>query len=246
MGRTAIVTGGTGGLGSAVTRRFLDDGWRVVVPWIAEHELRAPAWTGSGDGTAGGGSGVGEHERLVLIQADLFEADSVAAVVALAAGDAAAPLGAAVNLVGGFAEGGRVHETPVEDFEAQFRLNLRPTYLVTAAVLPHLLAAGGGAIACVSTRAAVRPFAGAAGYIASKAAVLAFVDALAAEYRKDGVRANAILPSIIDTPGNRAANPDAAHDNWVTPEEIAGVIHFLCSDDAKPTSGAHIPVYGKA
>jgi NAD(P)-dependent dehydrogenase (short-subunit alcohol dehydrogenase family) len=92
----------------------------------------------------------------------------------------------------------------------------------------------------------VRPFAGAAGYIASKAAVLAYVDALAAEYRKDGVRANAILPSIIDTPGNRAANPDGNHDAWVRPEEIAGVIQFLCSDAASPTSGAHIPVYGKA
>lgn len=230
MPRTVIVTGGTGGLGSAVTARFLADGWRVVVPWVAERELeRLPA-----------------DDNLVLIQADLFDHDSVAEVVALAAGDADAPLYAAVNLVGGFAEGGRVHETPVDEFEAQFRVNLRPTYLVTAATIPHLLDAGAGAIVCVSTRAAVRPFAGAAGYIASKAAVLAFVDALAAEYRKDGIRANAILPSIIDTPGNRASNPDGNHDNWVKPEEIASVIRFLCSDEASPTSGAHLPVYGKA
>jgi NAD(P)-dependent dehydrogenase (short-subunit alcohol dehydrogenase family) len=230
MGRTAIVTGGTGGLGAAVTRSFLDGGWRVVVPWVAERELER----------------LGEHERLALVQADLFDAGSVAEVVALAASDPGAPLGAAVNLVGGFAEGGRVHETPVEEFEAQFRLNLRPTYLITAGALPHLLEAGGGAIVCVSTRAALRPFAGAAGYISSKAAVLAFVDALAAEYRKDRVRANAILPSIIDTPGNRAANPDGNFDAWVQPEEIARVIRFLCSDDAAPTSGAHIPVYGRA
>jgi NAD(P)-dependent dehydrogenase (short-subunit alcohol dehydrogenase family) len=201
-----------------------------VVPWVQERELeRMP-----------------DDERLALIQADLFDPDSVAEVVALGTADPAAPLYAAVNLVGGFAEGGRVHETPIEDFEAQFRLNLRPTYLVSAGVLPHLLEAGDGAIVCVSTRAAVRPFSGAAGYIASKAAVLAFVDALAAEYRKDGVRANAILPSIIDTPGNRAANPNGNYDNWVRPEEIASVIRFLCSDEASPTSGAHIPVYGKA
>jgi NAD(P)-dependent dehydrogenase (short-subunit alcohol dehydrogenase family) len=230
MARTAIVTGGTGGLGSAVVRRFLDDGWRVVVPWVAERELeRVPT-----------------DDRLALIEADLCDPDSVAEVVALGAADADAPLHAAVNLVGGFAEGGRVHETPIEDFEAQFRLNLRPTYLVSAAVIPHLLEAGDGAIVCVSTRAAVRPFSGAAGYISSKAAVLAFVDALAAEYRKDGIRANAILPSIIDTPGNRAANPNGTYDNWVRPEEIAAVIRFLCSDEASPTSGAHIPVYGKA
>ena len=139
-----------------------------------------------------------------------------------------------------------MHETPIEDFERQFRLNLRPTYLLCHAALPPMLEAGGGSIVCVSTRAAVRPFPGAAGYIASKAAVLAFVDALAAEYTEDGVRANAILPSVIDTPGNRASNPDADHSRWVAPEQIARVIRFLCSEDAAPTSGAHIPVYGRA
>jgi NAD(P)-dependent dehydrogenase (short-subunit alcohol dehydrogenase family) len=230
MDRTAIVTGGTGGLGSAVTQGFLAEGWRVVVPWVSPGEVDRLA----------------PHDRLVLLEADLFDEESVADVVAAATARPGAPLGAVVNLVGGFAEGGRVHETPVDEFEAQFRLNLRPTYLVTAAALPHLLSRGAGAIVCVSTRAAVRPFAGAAGYIASKAAVLAFVDALSAEYRKDGVRANAILPSIIDTPGNRAANPDGDHDAWVKPEEIAAVIRFLCSDDAAPTSGAHLPVYGRA
>jgi NAD(P)-dependent dehydrogenase (short-subunit alcohol dehydrogenase family) len=109
-----------------------------------------------------------------------------------------------------------------------------------------LQAGRGGSIVCVSTRAALRPFPGAAGYIASKAAVLAFVDALAVEYRKDGIRANAILPSIIDTPGNRASNPGADFSKWVTGDQIAGVIAWLCSEDAKPTSGASIPVYGRA
>lgn len=230
MGRTAIVTGGTGGLGSAVTRALLDDGWRAVVPWVAERELER----------------VGEHERLSLLRADLFDEGSVDDVVSVAAGDPGAPLRAVVNLVGGYAQGGRVHETPIEGFEAQLRLNLRPTYLVTAGALPHLVEAGGGAVVCVSSRAALRPFPGAAGYVTAKAAVLAFVDALAVEYRDDGVRANAILPSVIDTPGNRAAMPDADADRWVRPEEIAAVVRFLCSDDAAPTSGAHIPVYGRA
>ena len=134
----------------------------------------------------------------------------------------------------------------LREFETQFRLNLRPAYLVCAAAIPVLLEAGGGAIVCVSTRAALRPFPGAAGYIASKAAVLAFVDALATEYTQDGIRANAILPSVIDTPANRASMPDADHDKWVKPPEIARVVRFLCSDDAGVTSGAHIPVYGRA
>jgi NAD(P)-dependent dehydrogenase (short-subunit alcohol dehydrogenase family) len=226
VARSVLVTGGTGGLGAAVTRAFLDEGSHVVVPWLFEKELER----------------VEEHERLTLVQADLMEPDAAAEVVA-AAGD---ELGALVNLVGGFAQAGRVHETPVDDFDTQLRLNLRPTYLMCAAAVPRLLAAGGGAIVCVSSRAAVSPFAGAAGYITAKAAVLAFVDALDAEYRQDGIRANAIIPSTIDTPANRAANPDADHSRWVAPEDIARTIGYLCSEDSKATSGAHVPVYGRA
>jgi NAD(P)-dependent dehydrogenase (short-subunit alcohol dehydrogenase family) len=230
MAQTAVVTGGTGGLGVAVVERFLRDGWRVVVPWVAERELeRLPA-----------------REGLELHRADLFDPAQAMDVVATARGDAGAPLAAVVNLVGGFAAGPRVHETPVEDFESQFRLNLRPTYLVTQAALPALIQDGGGAIVCVSTRAALEPFPGAAGYVASKAAVLAFARALAVEYRDEGVRANAVLPSVIDTPANRAAMPKSDHSRWVSPEEIAGVIAFLCSPDSSPTSGAAVPVYGRA
>jgi NAD(P)-dependent dehydrogenase (short-subunit alcohol dehydrogenase family) len=109
-----------------------------------------------------------------------------------------------------------------------------------------MLEAGGGAIVCVSSRAAVQPFAGAAGYITAKAAVLALVDALHAEYKDDGIRVNAILPSTIDTPANRRSMPDADFDTWVKPEEIARVVAFLVSDDAAVTSGAHVPVYGRA
>jgi NAD(P)-dependent dehydrogenase (short-subunit alcohol dehydrogenase family) len=223
---TVLVTGGTGGLGAAVTQAFLDDGWRVVVPWIAERELER----------------VQAHDRLELVRADLFDPDAVAAAV-----ETAGPsLRAAVNLVGGFAIHDRIHETPIETFEEQLRLNLRPTYLVCAAVLPALLAAGGGAIVCVSSRAARQPFAGAAGYVVSKAAVLALVDALDAEYRKDRIRVNAVLPSVIDTPFNRQSMPDADFETWVAPEEIARVIRFLCSDESSVTSGAHLPVYGRA
>lgn len=230
MERTAIVTGGTGGLGAAVVARLRAEGWRAVVPWVAERELdRLP-----------------EGDDLALVRADLFEPASVAEVVAAATAHPGAPLRAVVNLVGGYAAGGRVHETPVEAFEAQFRLNLRPAYLVCQAALAPMIEAGGGSIVCVSTRAALRPFAGAAGYVSSKRALLGLVEALAVEYRDDGVRANAILPSVIDTPGNRASMPDADASKWVSPAEIARVIAFLVSDASTPTSGAAIPVYGRA
>jgi NAD(P)-dependent dehydrogenase (short-subunit alcohol dehydrogenase family) len=226
---TVVVTGGTGGLGSAVTRAFLHSGWRVVVPWIVERELER----------------VEEHEHLTFVRADLFDPGDVAGVV-----EAAGPsLRALVNLVGGFAAHGRVHETPVETFEEQLRLNLRPAYLCAAAAVPAMLKhdpPARGAIVCVSARAARQPFPGAAGYVVSKAAVLALVDTLDAEYRKDGIRVNAILPSVIDTPANRASMPDADFDTWVAPDEIARVVAFLCSDDASAVSGAHVPVYGQA
>jgi NAD(P)-dependent dehydrogenase (short-subunit alcohol dehydrogenase family) len=226
MEASAIVTGGTGGLGSAVVARLLDDGWRVVVPWIVERELER----------------MQEREGLELIQADLFEEAAVRDVVAAAK----PPLRGVVNLVGGFAAGGRVHETGIEEFERQFRLNLRPTYLVTQAALPHLLEAGGGSIVCVGTRAALQPFKGAAGYVSSKAAVIAFAQAVAVEYKDDGIRCNAILPSVIDTPANRQSMPKADHSRWVKPAEIAGVISHLLSDDSAPVSGAALPVYGRA
>jgi NAD(P)-dependent dehydrogenase (short-subunit alcohol dehydrogenase family) len=230
MAQTALITGGTGGLGVAVVQRFLDDGWRTVVPWVAQRELER----------------LSERDGLDLVEADLFDAEAARAVAQAAAAQPQAPLRALVNLVGGFAAGPRVHETPVEDFEAQFRLNLRPTYLVTQAALPAMIEAGEGSVVCVSTRAALQPFSGASGYVASKAAVLAFVKALAVEYRDEGVRANAILPSVIDTPANRQAMPDADHTRWVDPEEIAEVIFFLCSPRSAPISGAAVPVYGRA
>jgi NAD(P)-dependent dehydrogenase (short-subunit alcohol dehydrogenase family) len=132
-----------------------------------------------------------------------------------------------------------VAETPLADFEAQFALNVRPTYLVTQCALPRLVAAGGGAIVCVSSKAAFEPWAGGSGYAASKAAVAALARAVAKEHADDGVRCNVIVPSMIDTPANRAANPGA---KMVPPERIANVIRFLCSDESAALNGAVVPV----
>jgi NAD(P)-dependent dehydrogenase (short-subunit alcohol dehydrogenase family) len=233
MRSTAIITGGTGGLGTAVVDRLIEDGWRVVVPWIMERELDR----------------VRRREGLELVEADLFEPEHVATVVEAATSDRGAPLRGLVNLVGGFSAPGRVHEVPLEDFEGQFRLNLRPTYLAVQATVPRMLEnepPERGSIVCVGSRAALQPFSGAAGYISSKAAVIAFATAVAVEYKDDLIRCNAILPSVIDTPANRAAMPDAEHARWVKPAQIAGEIAHLLSSDSEPVSGAAIPVYGRA
>jgi NAD(P)-dependent dehydrogenase (short-subunit alcohol dehydrogenase family) len=228
--RTVLVTGGTGALGGAVVDAFLDVGWRVVCTWLLPSERER----------------MGDRDGLELIEADLFHEEQVTAAVRQAAATNGAPLRAVANLVGGYLAGPRVAETTLEEFEGQLRLNLRPTFLVTRAALPALVEAGGGGIVCMSARAAERPFGGAAAYASSKAAVRTFAQAVAVDYRDDGVRCNAVMPSVIDTPANRAAEPGADHSRWVQPAEIARVILFLCSDESAPVSGAAVPVYGRA
>jgi NAD(P)-dependent dehydrogenase (short-subunit alcohol dehydrogenase family) len=217
--RTALVTGGAGGLGRSVVAALVEDGWRVVVPVEADSDLDAA-------------------ENVSTVVADLTDPDDVARAVRAAQG----PLRALVNLVGGFAADQPVATTPLSEFERLFTLNLRPTYLVTQAALPKLKDAGGGSIVCIGSAAALNPFAGASGYTASKAAVIAFAKAVAEEGRPDGVRCNAVLPTIIDTPANRAAMPESEWVKFVPPEKIAKVIAFLCGDDSSAVNGAAVPV----
>jgi NAD(P)-dependent dehydrogenase (short-subunit alcohol dehydrogenase family) len=220
---SVLVTGGAGGLGRAVTATLLEAGWRVVVPTETEAELE-------------------DRPGLETCVADLTDPDDVARAVRRGAGEREWPLRALVNLVGGFAAGQPVAETPLADFERMFALNLRPTYLMTQAALPRLRASGGGAIVCVGSSAALNPFAGGAGYAASKAAVLALARAVAEEGRPDGIRCNAIVPSQIDTPANRAAMPASEHHKLVPPARIAHVVAFLCDDASAAITGAAVAV----
>jgi NAD(P)-dependent dehydrogenase (short-subunit alcohol dehydrogenase family) len=224
-----LVAGGTGALGAAVLGELLDAGHPVTTTWVVDDERERVERDFEG------------RSGLMLVRADLMDPEAVDEAVGDIDG-----LGAVVNLVGGFSMPGRVHESDIEDFEKQLRLNLRPGFLLARAAMPRLISNGGGAYVGVSARPALKPFAGAAGYITAKAGVLAFVGALDAEYRDHGIRSNAILPSVIDTPANRRSQPDADYSKWVPPQQIAKVVAFLVSDDSAPTSGAAIPVYGRA
>jgi NAD(P)-dependent dehydrogenase (short-subunit alcohol dehydrogenase family) len=219
-----LVAGGTGHLGTAVVRELLAGGYAITATWVVESEAERLS-----------------AEPVELVHADLFDPDAVQKAV-----DSTPELEAVVNLVGGYAEGPRVHETDPDQFDGLMKLNVKPGFLLARTAMPRLIERGGGAFVGVSARAALRPFPGAAAYIASKAAVLALIQALDAEYKRHGIRCNAILPSVIDTPPNRAAQPDADYSKWVQPEEIAKVVRFLISDESGPISGAAVPVYGRA
>jgi NAD(P)-dependent dehydrogenase (short-subunit alcohol dehydrogenase family) len=151
-----------------------------------------------------------------------------------------------VNIAGGFAGGAPVHESDWVLWQRQLDINLKTTVLSCQAAGPHLIARGGGAIINFGTRTATQPGAKLAAYAAAKRAVIQLTEALAAELKDHNITANAVLPSTIDTPDNRAANPNSNTSRWVKPEEIARVVLFLAGPDARIISGASIPVYGKA
>ena len=199
---TVLVAGGTGYLGNAVVRELIGSGYDVAATWVIERERERL-----------------ESEPVELIEADLFDADQVGAAIA-----AVSELEAVVNLVGGFSDGPRVHETDPDEFERMLRLNVIPGFLLARAAMPRMMERGGGAFVGVSARPALRPFAGAAGYISSKAAVLALVQALDAEY-KATASLNAILPSWIDTPANRESTRRRSRQVG-SAEQIAKVVRF--------------------
>ncbi len=224
-----IVTGGTGGLGLGVVRALADAGHDVVVTWIVDRELeRFPDDL---------------RARCRLERADVMSQDSLAALVAGCEPDG---VWALVHLVGGYLDGAPVAGMDMDGWDRQFALNARSAALGMRAVLPGMVERGRGRVVAVGTRAALRPFAGASAYAASKAAVLALVAAASEEVKASGVCVNAVLPSVIDTPANRAAQPDADPARWVRPEEIGAVIAFLCSEEASAVTGAALPVYGTA
>lgn len=225
-----LVAGGTGALGRAVVRELLDAGSHVTVTWV-DAEERDELERGM-DGEA----------RLSLVEADLTNPAAATSAVE-AAGHS---LGGVACLVGGYAGGAKVGEADAAVIDRMLTLNVKPVYLLARAAMPVLVEAGGAAFLAVSARPALRPAGGVAAYAAAKAAVLSLIRSLDAEYRGAGVRSNAIVPSVIDTPRNREEMPRADHSKWVTPDEVARVVRFLLSEDSAATSGAAVPVYGRA
>ncbi len=230
--KTVLVAGGTGGLGRAVSLGFLEEGAQVIVTYFREEEFAALK-------TAAGANGA----SLTGYRVDLTAEAAVIEFVGKILSDNH-QLHFLVNTVGGYAGGVKLWGGDSKVFDQMLALNLRAGLLLLRAVTPAMVKKGSGAIVNVASRAAVVHDGGASAYAASKAAALAMVDSLAEDLKGTGVRVNSILPSIIDTEANRKAMPGADFGKWPKPEDIARVILFLCSDDAKLIHGAAVPVYG--
>ncbi len=217
-----LITGANGGLGTQVCQEFLTSGARVIGV-SREWKTAAPFRT---------------------ISVDVSTAEGCESMVTQALEHG--PLDALVHLVGGFAGGSGVAETSDETWDKMMNINLRTAFCCIRAALKPMQAAGRGRIVAVGTRMAVEPAPNFAAYAVSKAALVALIKNVAAEGQKFGVTANVVLPSTIDTPPNRAAMPKADFSSWVNPESIAKLLVFLVSDAAADTSGAVIPIYGRA
>jgi NAD(P)-dependent dehydrogenase (short-subunit alcohol dehydrogenase family) len=232
--RNVLITGGTGILGSAVTKAYLAQGDNVAVTYLFDDEV----------------------ERFKQFNPELF--DDVTFLFANVTEEAEVQksiqefiakfgrLDILVNIVGGFVGGIPTAELEEDRWDFMMNLNLKSVFLCCKTAIPHMTAQGSGKIINVSARAGLKGEAGLSAYCVSKGGVRTLTESLAAEVMDSGVNVNAIMPSIMDTPANREAMPDEEHDRWVVPTDVAKVICFLTSDDATIINGAAIPVYGRA
>jgi NAD(P)-dependent dehydrogenase (short-subunit alcohol dehydrogenase family) len=229
-GRVVLVAGGTGALGRAVALAFLGEGATVMAAGRRESEAAALA-AAAGEAKA----------RLGFVGADV--ADPAGAARAVAAARGRGGLHAVVNAVGGWAGGAPIHAEGPEVLARMLALNLAQGHELLRAVLPVFLAQGGGAFVEIASLAALGPQPGQAAYAASKAAAVSLVLSAAEEVRGRGVRVNAVLPGTMDTEANRRAMPEADRSAWVSPEEVARTVLFLCSEESRAISGAAIPAH---
>jgi len=226
-GRSVLVTGGTGGLGRSVVELLLARGAAVTVPVYDARELAGCSWP--------------EGAVDVVLGVDLRSERSVSSLFERLGG-----LWASIHLVGGFAMAPLV-ATDASSLRDMFELNTLTCFLTTREAARVMVAAGrGGRIVNVAARPALSPTGGMSAYAASKAGVVSLTVTAAEELRTAGVWVNAIAPSIMDTPANRAAMPDANHASWPRVEDVASAIAFLASVDNALTTGLIMPVYGHA
>ncbi|HXF59200.1 MAG TPA: SDR family NAD(P)-dependent oxidoreductase [Candidatus Saccharimonadales bacterium] len=232
----AFVTGGTGALGRAVTKRFLDDGYRVAVTYRRREEWSALESEHPGPAREG---------TLLGLECDVTREEQVGGAIE-ATVERFGGLRVLLHVAGGYRGGQPVESLEERGLRGMLELNLVSAFLAAKHAIPHLKRGEGGRLLFISSRGAVETYPGASAYAAAKLGLHALVQTLAKELKKSGITANAVLPSMIDTPANRASMPDADFSAWVPPAAVAGLLAFLASRGADQTSGALVPIYGRA
>ena len=230
QGQVVIVAGGTGALGSAVARAFIQEGANVTVTYRTPREYEELQ-----DSVAADRARLRGHQVDVTSEAEMSR-------LAAAIDAEFHRLDVLVNTAGGYSGGPKLWETESAVLERMLDLNLRSVFVTSRSVLPILLRHGRGCIVNVAAKAAVDQPGGAGAYVASKAAALAMMHSLAMDLKGTAIRVNSVLPSIIDTAANRRDMPRANFATWTKPEDIARVILFLCTEDARALNGTAIPV----
>lgn len=231
-GRTAIVTGGKGALGGELVRSFLGAGANVAIP-VRPGSTLEDAKVGSHQGSG----------RVVERACDVTAERDVAEFVSAIRKEFGGP-DILVHAAGGYDGGKRVDETSSEMWDRMLSLNLRSAFLFAREVLPPMRAKGDGRLVFVSAATALRPAARSGAYAVAKRGILTLMEVLAEELKGTGVTANAVAPSVIDTPANRLSMPDADWKRWIRPEDMASIILYLCSPGAREINGATLPLKG--
>lgn len=230
--QVALITGAAGNIGQATAYAFYEAGAKLALVGRSREQVTMafPDLVDAGD--------------CLFVAADLTDASAVDQMVQ-AVMDHYGRIDILANIAGGFKSGTPVHETPLEVWDYMINLNARTVFLVSRAVVGHMLQQGHGKIINIASRAALEGRPRMAAYSVAKSAVIRLTESMAAELKNQGINVNCIVPDTIDTPQNRAEMPAADFSKWVTPRDLADVILFLASTAAKPVTGAVLPVYGR-
>jgi NAD(P)-dependent dehydrogenase (short-subunit alcohol dehydrogenase family) len=227
--KVVLVAGGTGALGSAIVNSFIACNAKVISTYLVDKKVdRLESEIKS---------------KVHLIKADVTNEEEVKELAQSVLRDYG-QIHVLVNVVGGYLGGKSVAELDEKGWDLMMNMNLKSAYLVSKHVIPTMISSRNGKIVHISSRTGLKSNGYDSAYAASKAGLIRFVESLAEEVKESSINVNCIMPSTIDTKANRIAMPNADFGKWVKPQDLANVVLFLCSEEAKAITGAAIPTYG--
>jgi NAD(P)-dependent dehydrogenase (short-subunit alcohol dehydrogenase family) len=226
--KVVLITGGTGSLGSTLVKKFIDSGALTISSFV--NDLGAEKLKAA-------------NHKLEIIKLDITNEEQILKTIPILV-EKYGKIDILVNLVGGYLGGKATVELAESDWTAMMDLNLKSAFLISKYVIPIMKSGKGGNIVHISSKTGLKSEGFDSAYAASKAGLIRFVEATSQELQGDNINVNCILPTIIDTEANRRAMPNADFKKWLSKEDLANVILFLCSSASKAINGAAIPTYG--